>query len=101
MYGAFSKSLPTRSTDREGEIMTQILECLQNPNVHVFIFENLVELEKADYIGLLFKYLKMTQSILEKLIRILPFFGMRFATSTYKFMFQDVSDGNTYLEQST
>ena len=111
MYGELSKSFLTRSGVRQGcplspflfnfvidEIMRQTLEGLQNPGVRVMAGEKLVDLEYADDIVLLFEDVQDAQSVLDKLTRIVPSFGMRFAPSKCKVMFQDVVDLNTPLK---
>ena len=74
------------------------LEGLPTPGVHVIVGENLVDLEYADDIVLLFEDVHEAQSVLDKLTSIVLSFGMRFATSKCKAMFQDVIDLNTPLK---
>ena len=103
------KSFPTRSGVRQGcppflfnfvidEIMIRTLEGLPKPGVHVITGENLADLEYADDIVLLFEDVQEAQSVLDKLTRIVPSFGMRFAPSKCKVMLQDVADLNTPLK---
>ena len=53
--------------------------------------EKLVDLEYADKTVLLFEDVQEAQSALDKLTRIVPSFGMRFAPSKCESMFQDVN----------
>ena len=110
VYGELSKSFPTRSGVRQGcplspflfnfvidEIMKRALDGLQNPGVRIMTGENLVDLEYADDIVLLFEELHQAQSVLYKLTEVIPSFGMRFAPSKCKVMLQDVLCLNTSL----
>ena len=80
------------------DIMMRALEGLPKPGVHVITGEKLVDLEYADDIVPLFEDVLEAQSVLVKLTSIIPSFGMRFASSKCKAMFQDVVDLNTTLD---
>ena len=85
--GELSKSFPTRSGVRQGcplspflfnfvidEIMKRELDGLQNPGVRIMTGENLVDLEYADNIVLLFEKLQQAQSVLDYFTKVIyPF----------------------------
>jgi hypothetical protein len=103
VYGELSKNFPTRSGVRQGcplspflfnfiidEIMTRTLEGLQNPGVRIVAGENLVDLEYADDIVLIFEKECEAQVFLDELTKVISSFGMRFAPKKCKVMLQDV-----------
>jgi hypothetical protein len=79
------------------EIMKRTLEGLQNPGVRIIGNENLVDLEYADDIVLIFEKETEAQVFLDKLIGVVPFFGMSFAPNKCKVMLQDMGCLNAPL----
>jgi len=105
VYGELSKSFPSGSGVRQGcplspflfnfvvdAVMKRTLEDLQNPGVQIMAGENLVDLDYADDIVLLFEKEEEAQVVLNRLSGIIPSFGLRFAPSKCKVMLQDVQN---------
>ena len=110
VYGELSKSFPTTSGVRQGcplspflfnivmdAIMIRALDGLQNPGVHFFNGENLVDLEYADDIVLLFENEAEGQVFLDRLADVVKLYGMRFAPEKCKVLLQDIQALNTPL----
>ncbi|KER31502.1 hypothetical protein T265_02272 [Opisthorchis viverrini] len=79
------------------EIMRRTLECLQNPGVQIACEENLVYLEYADDIVLMFEEEEKAQVFLDELTKVIPSFGLHFAPTKCKVMLVDVQSLNTPL----
>ena len=60
------------------------------PLSHIMSRENLVGLENADDVVLLFEELQQAQSVMDKLTEVIPSFGTHFAPLKCKVMLQDV-----------
>ena len=103
VYGELSKSFLTTSGVRQGcplspflfnivmdVVMMRALQGLQNPGVHFFNGENIVDLEYADDIVLLFEDETEGQAFLDRLSEVVLCFGMRFAPNKCKVLLQDV-----------
>ena len=103
VYGELSKSFPTTSGVRQGcplspfvfnmvidAVMIRALEGLHNPGVHFINGENIVDLEYADDIVLLFEQQAESQAFLDRLAEVVKLFGMRFAPEKCKVLLQDV-----------
>ena len=101
-YGELSKTFPTMSGVRQGcplspflfnfiidEIMKRALEDLENPGVQLAQNENLVDLEYADDVVLIFDNQVEAQECLNRLSITVPAFGMRFAPTKCQVMLQD------------
>ena len=110
VYGELSKSFRTQSGVRQGcplspflfnfvidEIMRRTLEGLQNPGVQIASDENLVDLEYADDIVLIFEEEEKAQVFLDELTKVIPSFGMHFAPTKCKVMLVDMQSLNTPL----
>jgi hypothetical protein len=110
VYGQLSKSFPTTSGVRQGcplspflfnfiidAVMMRALQGLQNPGVRIIAGENLVDLEYADDIVLIFEKEGEAQALLDKLTEVIPSFGMTFAAAKCKVMLQDLQALNTPL----
>ena len=104
VYEELSRSFPTGSGVCQGchlspflfnlvidAVMKRTLEDLQNPSVQTMAGENLVDLDYADNIVLLFEK-EEAQVVLNRLSGIIPSFGLRFAPSKCKVMLQDVQN---------
>ena len=92
VYGELSKSFPTTSDVRQGcplspflfnsvmdAIMTRALDGLQNPGVHFISGENIVDLEYADDIVLLFEKETEGKKFLNKHADDVSMLSIRFA----------------------
>ncbi|KER19493.1 hypothetical protein T265_11753 [Opisthorchis viverrini] len=79
------------------KIMRRTLEGLQNPGVRIACEENLVDLEYADDIVLMFEEEEKAQVFLDELTKVIPSFGMHFAPTKCKVMLVDVQSLNTPL----
>ncbi|KER34252.1 hypothetical protein T265_00103 [Opisthorchis viverrini] len=77
--------------------MRRTLEGLQNPGVQIASEENLVDLEYADDIVLMFEEEEKAQVFLDELTKVIPSFGMHFAPTKCKVMLADVQSLNTPL----
>jgi hypothetical protein len=110
VYGELSKSFSTNSGVRQGcplspflfnfvidEIMKRTLEGLQNPGVQIAAGENLVDLEYADDIVLIFEKEEEAHRLLERLTKVIPSFGMCFAPAKCKVLLQDIQSLNMPL----
>ncbi|KER20686.1 hypothetical protein T265_10817 [Opisthorchis viverrini] len=110
VYGELSKSFRTQSGVRQGcplspflfnfvidEIMRRKLEGLQNPGVQIASEENLVDLEYADDIVLMFEEEEKAQVFLDELTKVIPSFDMHFAPTKCKVKLVDVQSLNTTL----
>ncbi|KER26552.1 hypothetical protein T265_06196 [Opisthorchis viverrini] len=96
VYGELSKSFRTQSGVRQGcplspflfnfvidEIMRRTLEGLQNPGVQIASEENLVDLEYADDIVLMFEDKEKTQVFLDELTKVIPSSALMAAAGYY------------------
>ncbi|KER29596.1 hypothetical protein T265_03797 [Opisthorchis viverrini] len=79
------------------EIMRRTLEGLRNHGVQIACEENLVDLEYADDIVLMFEEEEKAQVFLDELTKVIPSFGMHFAPTKCKVMLVDVQSLNTPL----
>ena len=77
--------------------MIRALNGLQNPSVHFFNGENLVDLEYADDIVLLFENEAEGQVFLDRLADFVELYGMRFAPEKCKVLLQDIEALHTPL----
>ncbi|KER21518.1 hypothetical protein T265_15073, partial [Opisthorchis viverrini] len=95
VYGELSKSFRTQSGVRQGcplspflfnfvidEIMRRTLEGLQNPGVQIASEENLVDLEYADDIVLMFEEEEKAQVFLDELTKVIPSFEKSLVSET-------------------
>ncbi|KER20643.1 hypothetical protein T265_15265, partial [Opisthorchis viverrini] len=111
VYGELSKSFRTQSGVRQGcplspflfnfvidEIMRRTLEGLQNPGVQIASEENLVDLEYADDIVLVFEEQEKAQVFLDELTKDILSFGMHFATTKYEVMLLDMQSPSVPLK---
>ena len=102
VYGELSKSFPTTSGVRQGcplspflfnfiidEILDHTIGGSNCSGVHLTTEENLVDLEYADDIVLLFEHQHEAQECLDRLSETIQSFGMCFAPSKCKVMLQD------------
>ncbi|KER28801.1 hypothetical protein T265_04411 [Opisthorchis viverrini] len=87
IWGALHKAPTPRRT----------LEGLQNPGVQIACEDNLVDLEYADDIVLMFEEEEKAQVFLDGLTKVIPSFGMHFAPTKCKVMLVDMQSLNTTL----
>ncbi|GAA56585.1 forkhead box protein L1 [Clonorchis sinensis] len=79
------------------EITRRTLEGLQNPGVQIASDENVVDLEYADDIVVIFEQEEKAQGFLDELTKVIPSFGMHFAPKKCKVMLLDMQSLNTPL----
>ena len=102
VYNELSDGFSTTSGVRQGcpispflfnFVIDAIMDCtlprLQNAGIEISSGERLVDLDYADDIVMLFDNFEAAQSAINKLVEVIPSFGMQFAPSKCKVLLQD------------